>query len=291
MLAYRQALMLPHTAEIRTSILDDLSTYYQIDPQECVRRCVNWEAWSVKEWQSQDRSTPEGIRAFYHATQSWAFDLLWYAYLQAESAVYPTSVVAVRQIPAVMSGARCLDFGAGVGDAAQLLLALGFTVDLADVSPTLQAFARWRLERRGLKAGFIDLNELALPTAAYDVILAKDVLVHVPDYSRTVAALHGSLRPNGILVTNFDTRPPSPENAWHLYADDLPLRRTLQDIGFDPVSRADGFLYTYRRVEPGEATHAIRRVRNAVQLGPMRAAYRRGKAILRNLSSRPPNIG
>lgn len=97
--------------------------------------------------------------------------------------------------------------------------------------------------------------------------MAKDVLTQVPDYAPTVAALHRSLRRDGILITNYDTRPPSPENAWHLYEDDLPLRRTLQDIGFEQVSTIDGYLFVYRRIEPGRGERLLRRARDAVLLG------------------------
>ena len=121
MAAYRAGLGLPNQSDIRAAILDDLSTYYLLDPQECLRRRLNWEAWSVEEWRREDRSTPEGIRAFYNSTFSWSFDLLWYAYLQAEGVTYPTSVVVAQQLPMVTNPARCLDFGSGVGDAAQLL--------------------------------------------------------------------------------------------------------------------------------------------------------------------------
>lgn len=284
--SYRAALALPGQPDVRAAVLDDLSTYYQLDPDECVRRCVNWEAWSVEEWNRRDRSTDEAIRDFYNSTQSWSFDLLWYAYLQAVGVLYPTPVVAARRLRPAREAPRCLDFGSGVGDTAQLLLALGYTVDLADVSRTLLAFARWRLERRGQQAAFLDLNDVTLPANTYDAILAKDVLVHVPDFADTVRMLHRALRPGGLLLTNFDTRPPSPENVAHLYADDLPLRRTLQDIGFEQVDTLDGYLIVYRRVRPAGAAHLVRRARNAVVLGPPRRLYRWARPRARRLLGR-----
>jgi len=284
---YRQVLRLPGLPDVRAAVLDDLATYYQLEPAECLQRCLHWESWSVKEWQAEDRSTAEGIRAFYNSTQSWSFDLLWYAYLQAEGCFYPTAVVAARRLP--LAGARCLDFGSGVGDLAQLLLARGYTVDLADVSRTLLSFARWRLDRRGQTATYLDLNQVALPIDTYDVIIAKDVLAHVPDFTATVGHLHRALRPAGLLITNFNTRPPSPENAWHLYADDLPLRRTLQDLGFEQIDTLDGYLIVYRRVQPVGMVHAFRRARNAVLLGAPRRAYRRAKAIAQGIRYRRRN--
>jgi 2-polyprenyl-3-methyl-5-hydroxy-6-metoxy-1,4-benzoquinol methylase len=279
---YRKALSIEGQPDVRASILDDLSTYYKLDPEECVRRCVHWESWSVQEWQEKDRSSPEALRDFYNSTQSWSFDLLWYAYLESQGVVYPTPVIAARSMPGARQAPRVLDFGSGVGDTAQLLAALGYTVDLADVSRTLLTFARWRMERRNQPAAYIDLNDHVLPTNEYDVILAKDVLVHVPDFGETVRTLHAALKPGGMLLANLDTRAPSPENAWHLYADDMPLRRTLQDAGFEQVDNLDGFLWVYRRVEPTGLAHLVRRGKNAIMFGPPRKLYRQMRDAARS---------
>ena len=288
MAAYRDSLMLPGQPTIRASILDDLSTYYHLDPDECVRRCVHWEEWSVQEWQQRPRDSADGLADFYNSTESWSFDHLWAAYLQAEGAVYPAAVVAARTIPRAARTLRCLDFGSGVGDVGHLLGALGHEVDLADVSKTLLAFSRFRLERREQQAGYIDLNDAGLEADRYDVVVAKDVLAHVPDFRATVTMLHRSLRPGGLLLTNFDTRPASPENAWHLYADDIPLRRTLQDIGFVQVENLSSRLFVFRRVRPTGLAHLMRRARNAVLLCPLRRTYRNGRYALRRLLTRAP---
>jgi 2-polyprenyl-3-methyl-5-hydroxy-6-metoxy-1,4-benzoquinol methylase len=283
---YRRSISIEGQPDVRASILDDLSTYYKLDPEECVRRCVHWESWSVQEWQEKDRSSPEALREFYNSTQSWSFDLLWYAYLEAQCAVYPTPVIAARSLPGPRRAPRVLDFGSGVGDTAQLLAALGYTVDPADVSRTLLTFARWRLDRRQQQAGYIDLNDHILPTNEYDVILAKDVLVHVPDFGETVRTLHAALKPGGMLLANLDTRAPSPENAWHLYGDDLPLRRTLQDVGFEQIGNLDGFLFLYRRAEPTGLAHLVRRGRNAIVFGPPRRLYRHMRDTVRTRRAR-----
>src|SRR4051812_6366706 len=43
---YRQALGIDGQPDVRAAILDDLSSYYKLDPEECVRRCLHWESWS-----------------------------------------------------------------------------------------------------------------------------------------------------------------------------------------------------------------------------------------------------
>jgi hypothetical protein len=79
-----------------------------------------------------------------------------------------------------------------------------------------------------------------------------------------VAGLHAALRPGGWLITNFDVRPPSPENAWHLYDDDLNLRSILHRAGFVPAGRfgdpasSFGEYLVYSRADPAAAAQRLR---------------------------------
>jgi SAM-dependent methyltransferase len=283
MQAYRAGLLLEGQADVRASILDDLSTYFGLSPAECVRRCIDWERWSLEEWQATRRDSPESLIDFYRTTRSWAFDLSWYAYLQTEGFHYPVSVVIARALPTGLRarGGRHLDFGSGVGDAGQLFCRLGFETELADISTSLLAFARFRLERRAEYASYLDLNATTPGPAQYDFITAIDTLVHVPDLPATASMLHRALKPGGYLFTNFDVRPPTPENAWHLYHDDLPLYWQLQRSGFEPVQNLDRRIVCYRRVEPVGLAHQFRGVRDSVLLrSPLRRAYRSTRAVL-----------
>jgi|GEM_PF-439281 len=276
---FREALLLPGIGSTRAAILDDLSAYFGFSPEECVQRCVNWEEWSVREWQARARDSAAALAEFYHTTQSWAFDLLWYAYIQAEGYAYPVSVAIALTLPPPRPGMRHLDFGSGVGVTSQLFQALGYESELADISTSLLAFARFRYERRGLRARQIDLNVEQLESGRYDVITAIDTLVHVPDIVATARELHRALKPGGLLFANFDVRPPTPENAWHLYADDLPLRWALHRVGFEPEESLDGMITRYRRVDPHGPLYWWRGARDLVLLrSPLRPTYRRLRA-------------
>ena len=52
-------------------------------------------------------------------------------------------------------------------------------------------------------------------------------------------------------------RPPSPENASHLYDDDLDLRAVLHRAGFAPSGRFGDYV-TYRRVDPSDKSQQLR---------------------------------
>lgn len=146
---FRASLLLPGVADVRAAVLDDLSSYTGLPPDQCVERCQNWESWSVEEWFAADRSDMGGLTDFYRTTESWAFDLLWYAYLQAEGYGYPTSVLALRAVAGRGHGRVHLDFGSGVGVTSQLFARAGYETTLADLSTSLLDFARYRLSRRG----------------------------------------------------------------------------------------------------------------------------------------------
>jgi ubiquinone/menaquinone biosynthesis C-methylase UbiE len=160
---------------------------------------------------------------------------------------------------------------------------LGYESEGADVSTALLDFTKSRLDRRGEQGRLIDLNAETLEAGRYDVITAIDTLVHVPDFEGAIATLHRALKPGGILFANFDTRPPSDENAWHLYSNDLPLRWTIQRMGFEPVVRLDNMITQYRHVEPTGVEHLARGLRDLMLLrSPLRPAVR----LLRSLAQR-----
>lgn len=290
---YRAGLRLDGNGDIRSAVLDDLSTHYGFSKDECVRRCLHWEEWSVEEWRRRPRESRSDPFEFYHSTQSWSFDLLWYAYLQAEGYAYPVSVAITESLPTPLGPAkpRHLDFGSGVGATSQLFRRLGYESDLADISTTLLAFARFRLERRNESARYIDLNSESIPIAQYDVITAIDSLAHVPDLPEVATQLHAALKPGGVLFANFDVRPKSPENAWHLYSNDLPLRWQLHRTGFEPEVSLDGMSTLYRRIEPSGLRYAACGARDLVLLrSPLRPLYRLAKAALHEVKESGPLV-
>ncbi len=281
---FREVMMAPGAASIRESVISDLSGFYGMADDEVVERCRGWEQWSVEEWKSAQR-TANPLETFYQTVRSWSFDLLWYAYLQSEGYRFPVSAAIVDSL----GGRRGshLDFGSGVGTTSQLFAAVGWRTQLADISTPLLDFARHRWRRRGAEPETLDLKVQQLPQAQYDVITAIDTLVHVPDLDRVLPQLHAALKPGGLMFANFDTRPVTDENAWHLYSNDLPLRWKLHRSGFEPEESLDGFSTRYRWVEPRGLAHRVRAGRDLVLLrSPLRPAYRRLR--YRNAGKPPP---
>jgi SAM-dependent methyltransferase len=248
---YRDGLRPPSGGGVREGVLDDLSTFYGMSPEDCVRLAIGWEAWSVEEWSADDRKTADGLREFLRTTQSWSFDLLWYAYLQAEGYGRPDSPTIARFLRrrGVTHG-RVLDFGSGVGATAHMFTALGFDTTLADVSDTLLDFARFRLERRDVPATYVNLNNDALPVGAYQAITAVDVVAHIPNLEETLAMLWRALVPEGWLFATLDARVEAPESAWHFYDEEWDMCWQLERTGFAQRAMI-GPIRCYQRVEPG----------------------------------------
>jgi SAM-dependent methyltransferase len=245
-------------ADCRSSVLAELAEFHSESPELAYHKCIHWEAQSVEEWTSADRSTPAGLQGFYDSVASWKYDLAWYAYLQATGHAFPQAVAVLRFLDARNISGALLDFGSGIGLNAQFFSRSSFDVTIADVSRPLLTYANWRFRRHNDAIRTIDLNDEKLPDSAFDVVTAFDVLVHVPDFDDTALQLHRAIKRNGWLFANFDTRSRDEASSWHLHNNEFDLDRRLKRAGFVKQHVIGGFLGCYQRVEPGTVIHRIR---------------------------------
>lgn len=185
---YRRVLGLPWQPDVKAAVLDDLKEYLALDVEDWVNRVS-----AGHDRQGQERQIDDSTGAMIaglpvDSLQARAFALLWRSYLQATGGAYPTPVIVSRAMRPPSLAPHCLDLGSGIGDMAQLLLALGYIVDVAEVSPQLLQFARWRAARRGQELRFINLREVDLTEDGYGTIIVKDVLANV-SRPETIASL------------------------------------------------------------------------------------------------------
>jgi SAM-dependent methyltransferase len=263
---------------VRDSILYELSNYHCESVEDSYQKCINWEALSIEEWRAADRSSHAGVRDFYETTRSWRYDLSWYGYLQASGHAFPQSAALVRFFRRRGVGGDLLDFGSGIGLNAQVFNRCGFNVTIADVSTPLLDYAAWRLEQHGDDVRALNLNKQSLPQAAFDVVTAFDVLVHVTDFDATARDLHRTIRPGGWLIANFDTRANDEASSWHLQDDEFDLDRRLKRAGFVQRHVIGGFLRCYQRVEPSTMVHRARTARDGV-VAPLRRVASVGRRV------------
>jgi 2-polyprenyl-3-methyl-5-hydroxy-6-metoxy-1,4-benzoquinol methylase len=117
--------------------------------------------------------------------------------------------VLLRSLP-MDKGQRCVDFGCGFGLLLPLLKDHFETAVGIDLLPDLaRAFLdRWDRDSGKLQSDiriFASLEEAGLAPGSTDLVLALDVLEHVPDLRSTLKNLHNILAPGGYLAISGPT--------------------------------------------------------------------------------------
>jgi SAM-dependent methyltransferase len=234
------------------AVIFQLAEYSGRSVDEVKEIARNTNEISKQKWSEADRSTPEGLRAFYSSVTNWVFGSISYHARQAEARdePYPAFPIQVADALKNLGPGDHLDFGSGVGTASLLFQRFGWKITLADVSTPLLDFARWRLSRSNVPAEFIDLNKDKLEERRYDLITAFNTMAHVPDVRQAVAELRGALRPGGLLVFDIDARKPAPGNEWFLYQHPYQVLRGIRALGFTRMTPI-GAMQVYRRAERG----------------------------------------
>lgn len=238
------AVLLPDETDPRASCIRELAEYTGLPEAEVERRCEGAVDDQRDQWYEGDRSTPEGLIDFYNDCDAYLYELLWWHALeQGEAPAWNARLLTLAREEKTK---RYLDFGAGIGTNSILLAGEGIEVELADVSDVMQKFAKWRLERRGIAAHYIDLKTTALEPQRYDMISAVDVLEHVPDPLETLEQITNALVPGGLLVFDLIASKPDAERPFHLLRSKYPIRSRIRGLGYSLVESFQKYL-VYRK--------------------------------------------
>jgi 2-polyprenyl-3-methyl-5-hydroxy-6-metoxy-1,4-benzoquinol methylase len=222
----------------RIDVIADLADYTAL-PRELV----------VKEVSSR---TSASFRAEWHATPEPLRHDHWYylsskGYLFANAVHFPdTSFADDYVVPHTPAGGRVLDFGAGTGNLALALAALGLDVWAAELNALQREFIRFRVARYGLDDRVTVAEPWApLPASSFAAIVAVDVLEHLPDCRATLERqLLPALAPDGVLVENS---PFVVNSANPMHHHDFGFEPFMEAAGFELVERAPDITRVWRR--------------------------------------------
>lgn len=231
---WEQGLRLREHQDLSASLLGELGLYTGCADMAAIQRqCLQAVATLKGEWQAQvDPRDRQSIEQFYDASQSTLYELMWWHTLREDASplAYVTALHFARQ-----HGCQSyLDFGSGVGSGAILFAQNGLAVTLADISSTLLAFSQWRLERRRLRAEYIDLKVSRLRSDTFDFVTAMDVFEHLVDPVETAERLWDALKPGGFLYARINAESDD-DRPQHIVQDFEPTFARMQALGFVQV--------------------------------------------------------
>jgi len=130
------------------------------------------------DWEKKGKMTEDRIKAFYKQTANYIYELgEWHLFVPNKRESDMALVAEMKQ----KAPKNILDFGGGTGLIALPLARAGLDVTLADLDGTSLDFAKFRADRRGTKIKIWKSDvEPMPPDQKYDVIMAMDVLEHLP---------------------------------------------------------------------------------------------------------------
>lgn len=207
---------------------------------------------------------------------------LWWSDAGPFAGLHELNAVRVEYFRAVFNGfggKRVLDIGCGGGILAETLATEGAIVTGIDPSQKSLAEAREHAKRSGLAIDYrlASAEDLASGTftASFDLVFAVDVLEHVDDLDRTIAAIGAVLGPGGGL--GFLTHNRTIAGFLQVVWDEEYVQHTMPE----------GFHDFQRFITPAELTEKLARNDMVVQemKGIARAGDGTGRRILTDDSS------
>jgi SAM-dependent methyltransferase len=209
--------------------LRDLADFTSQTSDVCLRRLQAYDPMKLADaWRRASPRTPEEMRRFYATTDLYLWDLTVWHRSPGYRTVEDATAALVERFPPTQFR-TALDYGSGIGTTAIRLAEAGYAVTLADVPGVSMEYAKFRLRRRGIPFGTVEItsDEPALD-GDFDVMTCFDVLEHIPRPDRVLWRMTRHLRPGGgmAMVAAFFTDQSHPQHLdenTRLMRDDWPM--------------------------------------------------------------------
>ncbi len=164
--------------------------------------------------------------------------------------------------PRPFKGLRLLDIGCGGGLLSEPMARLGAEVVGADAAADNIPVARLHAERMGLEIDYrhATAEDLAAAGERFDVVLAMEIVEHVPDPAAFLAACHDLVEPGGLIIVSTLNRTarsfalailgaeyvlrwlPRGTHDWRRFITPDELYGLLRAAGLEPIDRK-GFVF------------------------------------------------
>jgi 2-polyprenyl-6-hydroxyphenyl methylase / 3-demethylubiquinone-9 3-methyltransferase len=154
-----------------------------------------------------------------------------------------------------LAGLEALDIGCGGGLLAEPLARLGAAVTGIDPVAASVETARWHAGETGLEIDYrvATVEELAAAGRSFDLVMASEVIEHVPDVPPFLAAVSEVARPGGLVILSTLSRTaasflkaivgaeyvlgwlPRGTHSWRRFLRPAELGRELRNVGLRPI--------------------------------------------------------
>lgn len=198
--------------DLKSSIVDEiqrskkeLSEFTGLSIEQVSEKCFISTELVANQYRHDIIEANESPKKFYKENKTYIFDLTnWHI---QQRRIFDTNIIneIKNKHP---SAKKILDFGSGCGQNAIMLAEAGYDVSMTDFEGYTSDFAKFRAKKRGLDIKFYDI-ELPI-NDKFDIILAFDVLEHVPDteFEKTIYLLKTLKQDDGkiLTTTSFGTQ-------------------------------------------------------------------------------------
>jgi 2-polyprenyl-3-methyl-5-hydroxy-6-metoxy-1,4-benzoquinol methylase len=233
---------------LEDNLICELAEYEKLDIQETKQRLAVSKQELNKAWHEKGYRNP---LAFYQNNRWYLYDLTLY---HSNYGPYH-DVYGVLNFCIANKLKKILDFGAGIGSSGIIFAKAGLDVTLADVSPILLDYAKWRFVKRGLEANFINLSQEDLPQEAFDVIIATDVFEHLAKPNDEIKKIARALKNGGYLFFNI-TETESNTHPMHI-SRAINVLKYMRSCGFKKVKDEIIDMHKYQKVQRSDSLNHL----------------------------------
>jgi 2-polyprenyl-3-methyl-5-hydroxy-6-metoxy-1,4-benzoquinol methylase len=242
------------------ALIDDIAAFYSLSIDEVVARLSTYQRSERADiWLRDSPQTPEEILRFYERYDCYIWQLTLFNCSPLYDCHLESLKFALTQVSSVNSK-YALDYGCGIGTAALITAGHGYHVTLADIPGPTFEFAKLRLERRNISYDSMPVTGEGIRfTHLYDLIIAIDVLEHIPRPDYTLRRLTSSLRSGGIAQMSTAFLCQDGDHPDHIAGHDDRFTPQLWELETSAAGLDQIGTFVYRKV--GQKTLSLRRLR------------------------------